>query len=100
MYSQATIKRARTIIANVERTPARKPTRTRSQAKPVVKASAPVHTDDIDRSHMIGKPVTNGQLKAINGYERKLGYRLSTKAQFADMADASRVRASLKAELA
>jgi hypothetical protein len=50
---------------------------------------------------MVGKPVSNGQIKAINGYERLLGnVRISPKSVFTDMLDASRNRASLKAECA
>lgn len=92
-----TLKRARTTARNLgyDLVP-----RTRTQAKPVVKASAPVRNtdDDARREAMRGKPITKGQMRAINVFERKLGYRLSTRKVIGDMRDASILRAALKAE--
>jgi hypothetical protein len=66
--------------------------------------AAPVLTMDERQQKMVGKSATIGQMEAINGYHKTLGLRtFDSLPEFrtivGDMADASILRASLKAQI-
>ncbi len=113
MYSNATIKRARTILANVERNAepsyaarvvAEMQTRKPRTSTPAPRV-APVRPQISDRQRsMVGKLATIGQMEAINGYQKTLGLKTFTslaefRAIVGDMRDASILRADLKAQI-
>jgi hypothetical protein len=78
-------------------------TRPTARKAPARKA-APVLTMDERQQKMVGKSATIGQMEAINGYHKTLGLRtFDSLPEFrtivGDMADASILRASLKAQI-
>jgi hypothetical protein len=68
------------------------------------RAASTVLTMDERQQKMVGKSATIGQMEAINGYHKTLGLRtFDSLPEFrtivGDMADASILRASLKAQI-
>jgi hypothetical protein len=88
MYSQSTIKRARTILANADRQNKARA----SAAKRTVKAQTK------DPNAWRSRPASEAQIGRIHRLEKHLGYRLSTKAAIGNAGQASDLYQSLKAE--
>lgn len=80
-------------------------TTTRTSTRVAPRNVAPVRPQISDRqASMVGKLATVGQMEAINGYERTLGLKgyaslREFRAIVGDMAAASVLRASLKAQI-
>jgi hypothetical protein len=109
MYSNATIKRARTILRNEEagyeqRIITAMQTRTPRTPAPKAHVRPQFKSAQQRQDAMAGKLATIGQMEAINSYERTLGLKgyaslREFRAVVGDMRDASILRASLKAQI-
>ncbi len=94
MYSQATIKRAQTILANVVNAPTAEQVVQRSQQmRP--RTATPSQVNDWRQ-----RVPSDAQMARINRLERTLGYRLSTKATIGTAGEASDLYQSLRKESA
>jgi hypothetical protein len=92
MYSNATIKRARTILRNAET--AQAITRKSQQNNPRTST-----TRNAVKADWRTRPASDAQIARIHRCERDLGYKLSNRATIGNAGQASDLYQSLKAEL-